>query len=64
MHANHFPALRAGLTQIEVAALLNISPRSLRRWAKGGYGPRPIRDGNRLLYSPVDVEAFAAGVVA
>ena len=54
--------LRGGLLQREVAASLGVSKRTLSNWLKQGHGPRPVRDGNRLLYDRADVDAFAAGV--
>lgn len=57
------PALRLGLTQREAAAILQVSTRSLRRWAKEGFGPQPVRDGGQLLYDRAAVRAFAAGAV-
>ena len=64
MPTNQTPALRIGLTLVEAAAILNITPRSLQRWATRGYGPQPVKDGSRVLYSPVDVAAHVAGIVA
>jgi DNA-binding transcriptional MerR regulator len=54
-------ALRLGLTQREAAALLQISTRSLRRWARQGFGPQPVRDGGQLLYDRAAILAFAEG---
>lgn len=62
MNNNPTAALRLGLTQLEAAEILKVDPRTLRKWASRGYGPQPIRDCNRCLYNPVDIEAFAAGV--
>lgn len=62
------PSLRLGLNQGEVAALLGISRRTLNNWQRSGYGPTPVREGERpgarLLYDRADVEAFAAGAVS
>jgi predicted site-specific integrase-resolvase len=55
------PTLRLGLNQLETAALLGVTRRTLNNWQRTGYGPQPVRDGNRLLYSRAEVEAFAAG---
>jgi DNA-binding transcriptional MerR regulator len=55
------PALRLGLSQVETAALLAVTDRTLRNWQRSGFGPRPIRDGARLLYDRAEVEAFAVG---
>lgn len=60
-----FPVhLRDGLNQIEAAAALGISPRTLRNWRQGGFGPQPVQDGGRLLYDRAAVEAFALGARA
>jgi DNA-binding transcriptional MerR regulator len=53
--------LRMGLLQAEAAIALGISIRSLRRWHSSGFGPSPVRDGNRLLYDPAALAAFKAG---
>lgn len=53
--------LRAGLSQLEAATLLGVTSRSLRNWQRSGFGPKPVRDGARLLYDRAEVEAFAAG---
>jgi DNA-binding transcriptional MerR regulator len=58
------PALRTGLLQKEVAEQIGVTVRTLNSWLRDGYGPQPVRDGNRLLYDPADVAAFASGVRA
>lgn len=58
------PAMRAGLLQREVAEQLGVTVRTLNSWLHAGYGPQPVRDGNRLVYDTADVEAFASGVLA
>jgi DNA-binding transcriptional MerR regulator len=55
------PSLRLGLSQVEAAAILAVTDRTLRNWQSSGFGPRPVRDGSRLLYDRAEVEAFAAG---
>lgn len=57
------PTLRLGLSQIEAASVLGVTRRTLNNWQRIGYGPQPVRDGNRLLYNRAEVEAFAAGAV-
>lgn len=61
------PTLRLGLNQVEAAAILGVSRQTLNNWRRSGFGPRPVRDGQRpgarLLYDRADVEAFAAGAV-
>ncbi|MGN6849601.1 MAG: MerR family transcriptional regulator [Sphingomicrobium sp.] len=58
------PAMRAGLLQREVAEQLGVTVRTLNTWLREGYGPQPVRDGNRLIYDPADVATFIAGAVA
>lgn len=55
--------LRAGLSQVEAAALLGTTRRTLNNWHRSGFGPQPVRDGARLLYDRAEVEAFAAGAM-
>lgn len=57
------PALRAGLNQVEAAALLGVTDRTLLNWRNAHFGPQPVRDGGRWLYDRGAVEAFAAGAV-
>jgi DNA-binding transcriptional MerR regulator len=49
------------LSQVEAAAILAVTDRTLRNWQRSGFGPRPVHDGSRLLYDRAEVEAFAAG---
>ncbi len=44
------------LNQIELAARLNISPRTLERWP--GEGPRFMKVGGRVVYRLEDVEGY------
>jgi len=46
--------------QIELAARLHISPRTLERWRWAGEGPQFIKLGGRVVYRLEDVEAFEA----
>ena len=61
------PSLRLGLSQVEAAAILGVSRQTLNNWQRSGFGPQPVRDGERpgarLLYDRAEVEAFAAGAV-
>lgn len=46
------------LTQADLAAQLNISPRTLERWRWTGEGPAFLKIGERVVYRLEDVEAF------
>ncbi len=46
------------LTQNELAARWNLSPRTIERWRSNGDGPRFVRLGNRVMFRLEDVEAF------
>jgi len=46
------------LNQIELAARLNISPRTLERWRWTGEGPRYMKVGGRVVYRLEDVEGY------
>ena len=46
------------LNQIELAARLNISPRTLERWRWTGEGPRFMKVGGRVIYRLEDVEGY------
>jgi hypothetical protein len=48
------------LSQVELAARWNMSPRTLERWRWVGIGPRFLKLGGRVTYRLVDVEAFEA----
>ncbi len=52
--AKHTPLL----DESEVAALLNISPKTLRRWRWAGKGPAFRKIGAAVRYELSDVEAF------
>jgi predicted DNA-binding transcriptional regulator AlpA len=41
-----------------VAALLSISPRSVRRFSDCGKLPRPVRIGSRTLWRRIDLETW------
>jgi len=49
------------LNQIELAARLNISPRTLERWRWTGEGPRYMKVGGRVVYRLEDIEGYEAG---
>jgi predicted DNA-binding transcriptional regulator AlpA len=51
------------LPPAEVARRWDVSRSTLRRWAKAGIGPRPVRltDGT-VRYSLAEVEAFEAAL--
>jgi hypothetical protein len=51
---------RPYLTQVELAALWRISPRTLERWRWAGEGPSFVKIGGRVRYRPEDVESFEA----
>ena len=46
------------LTGKETAALLKVSPRTLENMRQRGMGPRFIKVGSKVLYSPADVEVY------
>jgi hypothetical protein len=43
----------------EVAEIYGVSATTLRRWRKGGIGPRWERCGGKPRYHPIDVSAVA-----
>ena len=49
------------LNQIELAARLKISPRTLERWRWKGQGPSFLKIGGRVIYRLDDVEAYENG---
>lgn len=49
------------LIQKEVAQRLGVSRRTMTNWARQGYGPRPTRIGNTVVYDRFAVEAFKMG---
>ena len=46
------------LNQADLAARLNVSPRTLERWRWTGEGPAFLKIGGRVVYRLEDVEAF------
>jgi predicted DNA-binding transcriptional regulator AlpA len=48
------------LTQLEVAALLRLSPRTLERHRVSGTGPAYTKLGRRVVYRRDEVDAWAA----
>lgn len=49
------------LNQVELAARLKISPRTLERWRWTGEGPAFLKIGGRVVYRLEDVEAYENG---
>lgn len=49
------------LNQVELAARLKISPRTLERWRWNGEGPAFLKIGGRVIYRLEDVEAYENG---
>jgi excisionase family DNA binding protein len=47
-------------TDIEVAAYLDISVSTVRRWRLTGGGPRWVRIGTSIRYPLADLEAYVA----
>ena len=48
------------LSQIELAARWNLSPRTLERWRFTGEGPQFVKIGARVVYRLEDVEGYEA----
>jgi hypothetical protein len=46
------------LSQVELAARWNLSPRTLERWRWRGEGPRFLKLGGRVAYRLSDIELF------
>jgi DNA-binding transcriptional MerR regulator len=46
------------LTQNELAARWNVSPRTIERWRSIGEGPKFVRISNRVMFRIEDIEAF------
>lgn len=46
------------LNEGEVAQLLQCTKSALRRWRREGRGPRFVRLGRLIRYSPTDLEEF------
>lgn len=49
------------LTQVDLAARWNVSPRTLERWRWEGCGPPHLKIGSHVRYRLSDVEAFENG---
>lgn len=49
------------LNQVELAARLKISPRTLERWRWAGEGPAFLKIGGRVVYRLEDIEAYENG---
>lgn len=49
------------LNQVELAARLKISPRTLERWRWTGEGPAFLKIGGRVIYRLEDVEEYENG---
>ena len=52
------PADDVLLTEVEVADLLRVSQRTVRRWRNEGTGPPALRVGRRIRYRRSAVEAW------
>lgn len=50
--------LQTHFNQADLAARLNISPRTLERWRWTGEGPAFLKIGGRVVYRLEDVDAF------
>ena len=48
------------LSQIELAARWNLSPRTLERWRFTGEGPQYVKLGGRVVYRLEDIDAYEA----
>jgi hypothetical protein len=46
------------LTQREAASALRLSERTLERWRVTGDGPKFVKAGRRVLYSPTALDAW------
>ena len=46
------------LTTTEAAPRVGVSAGTLENWRVAGTGPRFIKSGRRVLYDPVDIEAW------
>jgi predicted site-specific integrase-resolvase len=47
--------------QVELAARLKVSPRTLERWRWTGEGPAFLKIGGRVVYRLEDVQAYENG---
>jgi hypothetical protein len=54
----HHQGERLAVTEIEAAALLAVSPSTLRAWRSQSRGPRFSRLGRRVVYRLRDLEGF------
>lgn len=52
-------ALPRYLDERELADMLGVSPRTLRRWREGGSGPPFVAAGGRVRYRLASVERWA-----
>lgn len=50
------------LTRIEVAELLNVTPRTLYRWALARTGPPSIKVGRAAYYRRATLDAWLLGL--
>lgn len=48
------------LTTAEVAAMLRVTPRTLKRWRKEEVGPSYVRVETRIFYEVSDIEEYLA----
>ncbi|MEU1302824.1 helix-turn-helix transcriptional regulator [Streptomyces shenzhenensis] len=46
------------LTTKDVAARYRTAPSTVRYWRHIGYGPKGIKVGRRILYSPAEIQRF------
>lgn len=46
------------LVRAEAAERLRIGPRTLERWERSGYGPRPVRIARAVRYRESDINAW------
>ncbi len=53
----------AKITQGQLAARWQISPRTLEQWRWPGKGPRFLKIGARVLYDESEIEAYEASQV-
>ena len=51
------------MTQEQLAARWQISPRTLEQWRWLGKGPRFLKIGARVLYGEAEIEDFEAGQI-
>lgn len=59
-HAGHLTVPASLLTAIEAATVLQMDPRTLVRWARGGYVPaHPLGEGRRRMWRFFEQELIA-----